>query len=396
VTDSTASSSQPRRIDFVTSARSDFGLMAPLLQAIKDDPEMTCTILVTGMHFDPVHGNTVDEIRAMGFAQEMVELPLKGESRTPGGCAETMADGVSVFARRFQGSRPDILVIPGDRFDVLPAAIAALPFNFPVAHISGGEVTEGAMDDSIRHALTKFSHLHFPAHEIYGRRIEQLGEEPWRITVAGELGLDMLATFPFMDRKALFEDLSLSQEKPLSILTYHPETVTETSSSDGIAAILGAAREADTQIVITYPNDDPGSGDIIQAIEGVAAERDDWRVYLSLGRSRYLNILRHADCMVGNSSSGIIEAASFTLPVVNVGNRQMGRIMGPNILNVPTFKDEIFEAWRQALSPNFRQSLAHMENPYYSGNGVERILDRLKTVALNARLTNKRFQDVNS
>lgn len=385
----------PRRhIGVVTSARSDFGLLAPLMRAIRDDADLTLSVLATGMHFSRRHGYTVDEIRETHFADELIEVPSAGADDSPGAVAATMARGIAGFAEVFQQGTLTLLVIMGDRFDALPAALAALPFNLPVAHISGGDVTVGAIDDSVRHALTKLSHLHFPAHQTSARRIIQMGEEPWRVTTVGEPGLDALRDFPFEDRETVFGGLGLDVDRPVSVFTYHPETLDPEGSKGAITAILAAADGIESQIVFTYPNTDTGSAAIIDAIEAYCRRRSDCQVHASLGRERYLNLLHSADCMVGNSSSGIVEAPSFELPVVNIGDRQRGRIISANIVNASTDTQAVARAWEKALDQAFRRKLSGLTNPYGDGHAVERILGRLKTVDLDRRLVAKAFHDL--
>lgn len=383
-----------RRIGVVTCARSDYGLLVPLLRIIRDDADLALTLLATGMHFSKKHGHTVDEIRAGEFRDHMVAIPGGGDGDTPAATAAAMARGIAGFAGYFQKRPLDMVVIMGDRFDALPAALAALPFNLPVAHISGGDVTVGAIDDAIRHALTKISHLHFPAYEEAARRIVQMGEEPWRVTTAGEPGLDLLGDFRFDDWRTTLGAFGLDAARPVTVLTYHPETVAAEKSADAIDAVLAAADGVDSQIVFTYPNNDPGSQAIIDAIEAYGKRRADCQVHPSLGRERYLNLLNAADCMVGNSSSGLVEAPSFELPAVNVGDRQRGRPAAANVIDAPTDPEAIATAWKRALDPAFRRRLEGLVNPYGNGCAARRISDRLKSVDIDSRLIRKVFHDL--
>ena len=382
-----------RHISFVTSSRSDFGIMAPLMAAIRNEPDFELSILATGAHFSAKLGMNINEVREYGFLDEVVELPVHVRSMTPIECSSAIGKGTEVFAEHLSRHRPDLLIIPGDRFDALPAGIAAIPLNIAVAHISGGEVTEGAMDDIIRHLLTKLSHIHFPAHSSYGDRIVQMGEEPWRVKVVGEPGLDRLKSFEYESRSSVFSRFGLNSKQPLSVFTYHPETVGISNSRDAIIAILDAAKSVNTQIVFTYPNGDPGSNEIIEALKSYVSGCNNARLYPSLGRSLYLSLINQADVMVGNSSSGIIEAASFKLPVVTIGDRQKGRIAGPNIISVSENSRDIEMAWKQALTPDFRRSLKDIKNPYGAGNSIERIIQEIKLISINERLLVKRFHD---
>ncbi len=386
-------SNAKRFIGVATSARSDFGLLTPLIEALLADSDFAVKVFATGMHFSKQHGNTIDEIRDKGLADRLVEIPCFPEQDTPEALAESMAAELSGFGRAFATEKPDILVILGDRYDILPAAVAALNFNIPIAHISGGEITEGVIDDTVRHAITKMSHLHFPNHEEYKQRLLQLGEEPWRITVCGEPGLDDIDRLPFKTRADIYDELGFAEDRPLTAFTFHPETLNPAGSADAIATILDAAIKVDSQIIFTYPNADAGSQPIIDAIRKFCADREDCRFHASLGRVRYYNLLKYADCMVGNSSSGIVEAASFNLPVVNIGDRQKGRLSSNNVISVPLNADAIAKAWMSALSGDFRQSLANLENPFSNGKAVESILSVLKSTPLDKTLITKRFID---
>ncbi|MBM3580963.1 MAG: UDP-N-acetylglucosamine 2-epimerase (hydrolyzing), partial [Alphaproteobacteria bacterium] len=375
-----------RRIGIVTSARSDFGLLRGLIDAVRAAPELELIVYATGMHHSRNHGYTLDEVKAAGFAEALVEIPSFQGGDSPEAVARTVAAGVSGFAAAFAGLRPDILVVLGDRYDSYPAALAALPFAIPIAHVSGGESTEGAIDEAIRHSLTKLAHLHFPSHQVYARRIRQMGEEAWRITLSGQPGLDALVAFRPRPRADVIRVLGLDPARPVSLLTYHPETLAADKTANAIAAVLQAAHTIDSQIVFTAPNADTGNAPIREAVAAFAIARPGCVYRESLGRDLYLELLNHADCMVGNSSSGIIEAASFKLPVVDIGDRQKGRLADRNVIRCPGDAAAIADAWRRALDPAFRAGLAGLVNSYGDGHAVPRILAVLQSVPLDRRL----------
>ena len=381
-----------RRIGIVTSARADFGLLRRLMTAVEADPALDLTVYATGMHFSAEHGNTIDEVRAAGFAH-VVDVPVPYSGADPADIARKMGLGVAAFADMFKDRRPDILVVLGDRFDAYPAALAAMPFAIPIAHIAGGEVTVGVIDDVIRHSFTKLAHLHFVTTEVYAQRVRQLGEEAWRVVMAGQPGLDDIAEFSARPKAVVWRGLDLDQSWPVSLLTYHPETLDAAGTGDAIAEVLGAAEAVETQILFTAPNADTGSVPVRSAIEDFCTARPSAVFRASLGRALYLEVLAHADCMVGNSSSGLIEAASFRLPVVNIGSRQQGRIAPRNVLHAEGRRGPIAEAWAQALDPAFRAELVDLKNPYGDGRATLRIVERLKTVALGPRLLTKQFAD---
>ncbi len=380
-----------RTLGFVTSARSDFGLLRPLIEAAAADPRLRPVVYATGMHFSRDHGYSLGEIIEAGL--EPVPVPVERSGDGALTLALAIGRGVTAFAEVLSAAPPDLLVVMGDRYDMMPAVLAALPLTIPVAHLAGGELTEGVIDDAIRHAVTKMSHLHFPTMPAYARRLIRLGEEPWRITVTGEPGLDVFRDFRFKTREEVLGELGLAPEQPVCVVTLHPETLSPAATGAAIAALLAAAASCPTQLVLTYPNADTGSEIIISAIEAFAAGRSGCRVVPHLGRTRYLHLLHHAACMVGNSSSGIVEAASFRLPVVDIGQRQGGRLAPGNVLRVPAEADAIAGAWRLALSLAFRAGLAGLINPYGDGRAVPRILERLAEEPLGSRLLVKHFHE---
>jgi UDP-hydrolysing UDP-N-acetyl-D-glucosamine 2-epimerase len=383
-----------RSIGIVTSSRADFGLLRGLMTAVRDTPELDLLVYATGMHHSRPHGHTLDEVIAAGFAPYLLEVPVIPTDDGPAAISNAIGQAISRFAAVFAVRRPDLLVVLGDRYDALPAALAALPFALPVAHLCGGDVTEGAIDDAIRHTLTKLAHLHFPQLEIHAARLRGMGEEAWRVIVAGQPGLDEVVAFRPAPRNEVLSALGLNPARRVSLLTYHPETLAADGTAIAAAAVLEAARNIDSQIVITAPNSDTGNAPIRSAVEAFAKGRPDCVYRQSLGRRLYLEMLNHADAMVGNSSSGIIEAASFRLPVVNVGERQRGRFAPANVISCAGDADSVTAAWKRALDPAFRSSLADLNNPYGDGRSVERVLATLATVPLDRRLIVKRFVDV--
>jgi UDP-N-acetylglucosamine 2-epimerase (non-hydrolysing)/GDP/UDP-N,N'-diacetylbacillosamine 2-epimerase (hydrolysing) len=381
-----------RRIAVVTGSRADYGIYTPLLRRLRDEPAVTVVLLVTGAHLSAEFGMTVRAIEADGFEiAERIDMQVGPD--TPEAISRSTALAVSGFAAAFARRRPDLLVVLGDRLEMLAAATASLPFKIPVAHIHGGEATEGAIDDAVRHALTKMSHLHFAALEIYADRIIQMGESPWRVTVSGAPGLDHLVDFTPLSRAELQRACGVRVADGTVIVTYHPVTLEYEQTAWQMAELLAALREVRTPVVFTFPGADTGSRTIIEAARRYVAEAPDAQLTVSLGTRGYLSLLSHAAAMVGNSSSGILEAASFRLPVVNIGTRQQGRVRGKNVLDVGYTRAEIAAAMRTAVSREFRTSLADLVNPYGDGRAAERIVDRLRSVELGDALLRKRFHD---
>lgn len=386
---------RPQTIAVVTGSRADYGVLVPLLRAIESDCAFQLRLWVTGMHLARQFGYSIDQIAADGFCiSEKIDMLLASD--TPGALAKSVGIGVLGFAEAYARNCPDLLLGLGDRFELFAAVQAALPFKIPVAHISGGETTQGAIDESYRHAITKLSHLHFVATESYARRVIQMGEEPWRVHVTGEPGLDDVATMNFVKISDLESRLGMSLfPKPL-ICTFHPVTLEHESTGRHIDELLAALKMSGYPVVFTYPNADTAGSVIVEAIENYVLSNPNARAVRNLGRLAYCSLMKHAIAMVGNSSSGLIEAASFELPVVNVGTRQQGRISNRNVLNCECTREAITNAIRMAVSEEFRSSVRGIENVYGDGRASERILRVMKNVPLDRRLIMKRFHDISS
>lgn len=383
-----------REIGVVTVARSDFGIYLPVLRALDEHPALIPRVLVTGMHLSPAFGLTVQQIERSPYPP-FRRVESLDESNTQHGAARTIGRGVQGFADLFATWRPDILMVLGDRFDMLPAPVAALPFGIPVAHLHGGEVTEGAIDESIRHAITKLSHLHFVTTETYASRVRQLGEEPWRITVAGAPGLDNFRLIPQPPRAETLARHGLDAGRPLVLVTMHTVTTEPGASRSHARALCEALAAIDAQFVVTAPNADPEHEEVRAEMAAfVAAHADRARWVENAGQEGYVALLAAADAMAGNSSSGIIESGTVALPVVNVGDRQRGRVRGSNVIDCAPEREAIEAALRRAISVDFREGLQGMQNPYGDGQAAERIAQRLAEVELGGVLTTKRFVDL--
>ncbi len=382
-----------RRVGLVTAARSDYGIYRPVIHRIKADPGLDLQLFVTGMHLSEEFGMTVDEIERDGHVIAD-RVPMLLSSDSPEGIAESMGLGTIGFARSFGRSRPDILVVLGDRFEMMSAVTAAMPFAMPVAHIHGGESTEGLIDEAIRHSITKMSHLHFTSTEAYRDRVVQMGEEPWRVTVSGAPGLDNLNEFSPLDKKKLEDLLGLTLDKAPLLVTFHPVTLEYEDTEYHITQLLEALDQLKMPVVFTFPNADTSGRVIIRAVEQYTIRRDDAVVLPSLGTRVYFSLMGHAFAMVGNSSSGIIEAASFGLPVVNIGSRQAGRHRGANVMDSGYETGSILKAVARATDETFRKNIAGMVNPYGDGRASERIVKVLKSVDLGRELVMKKFHDI--
>ncbi len=380
-----------RTIAVVTTSSADYGIYLPVLRAIQAEPALTLRLLVSGSHLSADFGLSVQHIERDGFeVADRIEV-LSG-SDSAAATAEAMGRGVQGFGRSYGLTRPDVVVVLGDRFEMFTAALAALPFRIPVAHIHGGEITVGAFDDALRHATTKLSHLHFVSTTAYARRVLQLGEEPWRVMVAGAPSLDNLAAIEFRRRERLEQDLGLRLGDRFLLMTFHPATLEGGDPAAQVRTLLAAVEETGLPCIVTLPNADPGGQAIRAVVRERAAATPRLQPVESVGPTAYFSLMALATAMVGNSSSGIIEAASFGLPVVNVGSRQEGRVRGSNVVDVAPTAEAIGAGLRRVLDPAFRASLDCV-NPYGDGHAAGRIVERLTRVEIDDRLLVKRFAD---
>lgn len=390
----------PRRIWVLTTTRADYGLLYWLLREIDDDPELELMLAVTGTHLSIEFGLTVREIERDGFRiHRRMEILLSSDSRI----AMTKAMGLAMLAcgDALGEDRPDLMVVLGDRFEIVPVALAAVVQGIPVAHVHGGETSRGALDEYFRHAVTKLANMHFPAAEDYRQRILQMGEAPALTFNYGSPGLDHLYRSEPIGREALAKALGLPLDRPTAIVTYHPVTTGEsdTSADVQIMALLEALEPYDDlQIVFTKANADTQGREInARLAQWCKAHPERGHLFDSLGQRLYHSCLRHLDLMIGNSSSGLVEAPSFRLPVINIGSRQEGRLAAGNVICVDCNIAEIRRGIDRALCAEFRTTLVGLLNPYdrfRDGKTSRRIKETLKTIPLDETLTKKRFHDL--
>lgn len=381
-----------RKIAVVTGTRAEYGLLYWLMKEVQADPELQLQVIATGMHLSPEFGLTYRTIEEDGFLIDArVEMLLSSD--TPVGIAKSIGLGVIGFAEALDRLQPDILVILGDRYEILSAAQAALVARVPVAHIHGGETTQGAIDESIRHALTKLSHLHFVAAEAYRKRVIQLGENPDRVFNVGALGLENLKRLELLDRPRLEKNIGFELGSSCLLVTYHPATLGELKPGDAMDALLHALdRFPRVRIIFTKPNSDADGRELGRMIDEYAENnRERVVVFTSMGQLRYLSALQLVDAVVGNSSSGIIEAPACHTPTVNIGERQSGRLKAASIIDCRETADSISAAIELALSPAFRESLKNTVSLYGCGESALQIKDHLKETNL---VTNKLFYDL--
>ncbi len=323
---------------------------------------------------------------------ERIEMPA--DSDTVEAAVRGTGIALAGFGASFARFRPDVLLLVGDRFELFSAACAALSFRVPIGHVSGGDITEGAIDNQVRFALTKMSHLHFVAMEQHARRLLQMGEELWRVHVTGDPALDTIREMHLLDHEALTAELGSVLRPPIVMVTYHPTTLGSLEAKDEIRGVLAALERVEGTLIFTYPNADPGADAIIDEVENFVKRRATAHLFPNMGQHRYYSLMARADLLLGNSSSGLWEAATFRLPVINVGDRQRGRICPINVISVPVNAVEILGAIRQALDRGFRNSLEQLTNPYGDGYATPRIINILKTVEFGPRLLQKRFLEL--
>lgn len=382
-----------RSICVITGTRADYGLLRPLMHEMSNDAEMRLQLIVTGMHLSPEFGLTWREIERDGFPiTERIEILLSSDSDVA--VCKAMGLGLCAFGEALKRLAPDLVIGLGDRFELLAAVTAAAVCRISVAHIHGGELTEGAFDDAFRHAITKMSHLHFTATEVYRQRVIQLGEDPQRVFNVGALGVDNIRTLVPWTRDRLVRELDLPASPRMVAVTFHPVTLEE-SAARGQFRVLLEALDAleETTLVFTYANADP-EGRVINGMidEFVTLRRDRARAFASLGQLRYLSLLRCVDAVVGNSSSGIIEAPGLGVPTVDIGDRQRGRVRADSVVHCEPTPDGVAAALRKALSAEFAAFARTAVNPYGDGHAAERIHAVLREQAHTD--LKKRFHDV--
>ena len=396
MTERTDSGTTSRTITVVTGTRAEYGLLKSSMAEIERREGLELTVVATGMHLSQLHGNTVEEIRADGFEVTRTVDSLL-ESDTGRGMAKSLGLGIGGLAEALEAIGPDVVLVLGDRNEAFAAGVAAAHLNVPVAHVHGGDSMQGAaIDDSIRHALTKFAHVHFPATEQSAERILRLGEEEWRVTPVGAPGLDDVIAGEYDDPDETRAELGFDADRPLLLVVQHPVTTRPEEAGAQMRATLNAVSAFDAQIALVYPNADAGGKQMMEVVR-THLGRDDaeprrFETFENLPRRRYLGLLAAADAMVGNSSSGIIEAPSFDTPVVGVGPRQDGRERAENVESVPHDAAAIREAVDAALHDEaVRRRAAECDNPYDRGGAATRIVDRLESLELDDRLLEKRM-----
>ena len=389
-----------RSICVVTGSRAEYGLLYWLVKEIEEDPDLTLQIIVTGMHLSPEFGLTYRVIEKDGFTiDEKVEVLLSGD--TPVAIAKSMGLGTIGFADALERLQPDIMVVLGDRWEILAACSAAIPARIPIAHLHGGETTQGVIDEVIRHAITKMAHIHFVAAELHRNRVIQMGEQPERVFCYGAPGLDNIKRLGLLDRETFEQTLGFKLGDTNLLVTYHPVTLDKDLAEPQFRELLTALDQfGETKLIFTKSNADTG-GRIINRMINDYVNNNNGRsiAFDSLGQLNYLSALKHVDMVVGNSSSGLIEAPSFKIPTINIGDRQKGRIQAQTVISCNAVNKSIAEAIRKGFSKEFRESIKDTINPYGDGETSQRIKNTLKAVEIDSNepaynLIRKEFYDI--
>jgi len=386
-----------RKICVVTGTRADYGLLYWLLKEINNDEKLELQLVATAMHLSPEFGLTYKTIEEDGFEiTDKVELLLSSDSEIA--VSKAIGLGCIGFAETFQKLKPDMVLVLGDRFEIFSAVSAAMVMKIPIVHLHGGETTQGAIDEALRHSITKMATYHFPATEKYKKRIIQMGEQSERVFNYGMAGLDNIYKLDLLSKKELESSLNFKLYRKTALVTYHPVTLDDNSTEENINNLLSALDQFELNVIFTKSNADTGGRIINQKIAEYVDMNSDKSIFVdSLGQLRYLSALKYVDLMIGNSSSGITEAPSFKLPVVNIGDRQKGRVKAENIIDTNNSFSEITKSIKIALSTEFKQQLSNLTNPYdkyQDGRTSEKIKNKLKAIPLNNNILKKEFKDI--
>ena len=380
-----------KKICVVTGARAEYGLLRWVMEGIRHSPELELQLIATGMHLSSEFGMTVEAIEADGFkVDRKVEMLLSSDTAV--GVTKSMGLGMIGFADALDELKPDMMLVLGDRFEIFSAAASAMIAHIPIAHLHGGESTEGAFDEAIRHSITKMSHLHFVAAEEYRQRVIQLGEQPEHVFNVGGVGIDNILRLNLLTRDELEEALNFKLEKRNLLITFHPVTLEQGTSAQQIDELLAALSELkDTGLIFTMPNADTEGRVLFEKIKGFCAEHPQARAYTSLGQLRYLSCIQHVDGVVGNSSSGLTEVPSFKKGTINIGDRQRGRIKAESVIDCEPDRDQIRVAMQRLFSEEFVRIAKQVVNPYGTGGVAEKIIAVMEDCQLDGILKKSFF-----
>lgn len=384
-----------KKICIITGTRAEYGLLKPIMMKVRESKTMELHLIITGAHLSPEFGQTYKEIENDGFVKNY-KIEMLMSSDTSVGITKSMGIGLVGFADCFDSIKPDLVIILGDRYEMLIAATAAMIAKIPIAHIGGGEITEGAYDDAIRHSITKMSQLHFASTEEYRKRIIQLGELPERVYNVGALGVENIKKVPLLSKEQLEKDICFEMRENTVVVTYHPVTLDNLSSKEQFQNLLKVLDlNPELRVIFTKANADTDGRVINQMIDDyVEKNKDRCIAFVSLGQVRYLSALQYCKAVIGNSSSGLIEVPSFHKPTVNIGNRQQGRMAAESVIHCGYSCDEIEFALETALSIKFNNKIKDCKNPYEGSETSSTIIDLIETALENGLVVKKRFYNM--
>ena len=380
-----------KKICVITGTRADYGLLRWVIDGLDKSNKLKLQLIVTGMHLSPEHGMTINEIKKDGYkVTKILEMLLSSD--TPSGISKSIGLGIIGFADIFRSLKPDLIVVLGDRYEILSACIAAMTARIPIAHLHGGETTEGVIDEAIRHSITKMSHLHFVATNEYKKRVIQLGEDPEHIFQVGGLGIDNIKNLNLLDKKELERALNFKFAEKNLLVTFHPETLQKMKSGVQLDALLTALKtQSDSKIIFTMPNADTESRILASKIRNFCDKSPNTKFFTSLGQLKYLSCLKHVDAVIGNSSSGLIEMPSFKKATINIGERQKGRISAQSVIHCKADQISILGALKKIYSSKFQDSLLEIKNPYGEGGASKKIINILEKIDLKDLIKKKFF-----
>ncbi len=384
---------KPKKICVVTGSRAEFHLLKYLILELKREKNLSTSLLVTGSHNSRIFGKTINEIKKSNIKiNTKIDISLFGDS--PNHISKSFSICIKKVSAYFNKTKPDLIVILGDRYEIFACAIAACFNQIPIAHIHGGESTEGLIDEAIRHSLTKLSHLHFVSTKKYFQRVNQLGENKKNIFLVGSLGVEAIKKYRYINKKILQDQLKINLKEKVALVSYHPETLNRKNNNKNFLEVLKALRELKNfTIIFTMPNADIGYNFIYSEIKKFIKSNNNSYFFKSLGHEKFFSLCKNSDIMIGNSSSGIIEMPSFKKPSINIGSRQEGRVASKSVVNVNHNKKEILKKINYAISKNFNKKIRKFKNPYHKPFTSKKIVKIIKNINLDKILI-KKFMDV--
>lgn len=380
-----------KRICILTATRAEYGLLKPIIVKMNENTNFDVRVVVTGAHLSPEFGLTYKEIEQDGInIDEKIEILLSSD--TPSAISKSMGLAMISFADYFERLAPDMLVVLGDRYETLAVCCAAMNQRIPIAHLYGGETTEGAVDESIRHAITKLSYLHFTSIEEYRQRVIQLGEQPDRVFCVGAIGIENILHERLMSKSELENSIDFKLDKPYAIVTFHPVTLEDDNSAEQVQILLNVlVKYKEMKFIFTKANADTNGRIINQLIDKFVKKNDNAVVFTSLGTNRYLSALKYCSMVIGNSSSGLVEAPSFGIPTINIGDRQKGRLQADSVINCEPTEIEIENAILLAMTDDFKDKASNAINPYGDGNSSDKIIETIKEFLLKDKVNLKKI-----